>query len=71
MTRINAPRITLLAALALGWIWNLLFYDKALGISVLLFVLLLIVTLFGVSWWARVRPAWRNLWLLILVESQN
>jgi hypothetical protein len=36
MSRFNTPRITLLAALALGWIWDLLFYGKALGISVLL-----------------------------------
>jgi hypothetical protein len=64
MIRINRPSFTLLTALALGWSVDLLFYGKALGISVLLFVLLLIVALFGLGRLEGVRPAWRNLWLL-------
>jgi len=65
MTRIKLPSFTLLVALALGWSVDLFFYGKALGISVPLFVLLLIIALFGLSWLEGVRPAWRNLWLLV------
>jgi hypothetical protein len=65
MTRIKLPSFTLLVALALGWSVDLFFYGKALGISVPLFVLLLIIALFGLSWLEGVRPAWCNLWLLV------
>ena len=65
MTHIKLPSFTLLVALALGWSVDLFFYGKALGISVLLFVLLLIIALFGLSRLEGVRPAWRNLWLLV------
>ena len=65
MTRIKLPSFTLLIALALGWSVDLFFYGKALGISVPLFVLLLIIALFGLSWLEGARPAWRNLWLLV------
>jgi hypothetical protein len=67
MTRLKLPSFTLLVALALalGWSVDLFFYGKALGISVPLFVLLLIIALFGLSWLEGVRPAWCNLWLLV------
>jgi hypothetical protein len=65
MTRIKLPSFTLLVALALGWSVDLFFYGKALGISVPLFVLLLIIALFSLSWLEGVRPAWCNLWLLV------
>jgi hypothetical protein len=64
MIRIKSPARILLVALALGWSVDLLFYGKALGISVPLFVLLLMVTLFGLGWLEGVRPVRRNLWLL-------
>lgn len=54
----------LLVALALGWGMDLLFYGKALGISAPLFVLLLMVALFGLGRLEGVRPVRRNLWLL-------
>ena len=60
----NRQSLTLLIALILGWSWDLLFYGKALGISVLLFVLLLIIALFSLGWLQKVRPSWANLWLL-------
>ena len=65
MTRIKLPSFTLLVALALGWSVDLFFYGKALGISVPLFVLLLTIALFGLSWLEGVRLAWCNLWLLV------
>jgi hypothetical protein len=61
----NRQAVTLVVALILGWSWDLLFYGQALGLSALLFVLLLLVALFGLSWWQRVRPSWPNLWLLV------
>jgi len=64
MIRVKSPACILLVALALGWSVDLLFYGKALGISVFLFVLLLMVALFGLGWLEGVRPARRNLWLL-------
>ncbi len=54
----------LLVALALGWGVDLLFYGKALGISAPLFVLLLMLALFGLGRLERVPPVRRNLWLL-------
>ena len=57
MTRIKLPSFTLLVALALGWSVDLFFYGKALGISVSLFVFLLIIALFGLSWLEGARPA--------------
>jgi hypothetical protein len=64
MIHTNRPSITLLIALALGWSVDFLFYGKALGVSALVFVLLLIVALFGLGRLEGVHPAWRNLWLL-------
>jgi hypothetical protein len=57
--------VTLLVAFILGWSWDLLFYGQALGLSALLFVLLLLMALFGLGWMQSVRPTWRNLWLLV------
>jgi len=64
MIRIKTPIHILLIALALGWSVDLLFYGKALGISAPLFVLLLMVALFGLGWLEGMQPARRNLWLL-------
>jgi hypothetical protein len=64
MIRIKSPARILLVALALGWSVDLFFYGKALGISVPLFMLLLMVALFGLGWLEGVRPVRRNLWLL-------
>jgi hypothetical protein len=64
MIRVKPPARILLVALALGWSVDLLFYGKALGISVPLFVLLLMVALFGLGRLEGVRPVRRNLWLL-------
>lgn len=60
----NRHTLTLLVALFLGWSWDRLFYGQALGISVFLFVGLLLAALFGLGRLWGVRPAWRNLWLL-------
>ena len=65
MIRLNQYSLTLLVALLLGWSWDVLFYGKTVGISVFLFVLLLLVALFSLGRVQGVRPAWRNLWLLI------
>jgi len=64
MIRTKPPVRILLVALALGWSVDLLFYGKALGISVPLFVLLLMVALFGLGRLEGVRLVRRNLWLV-------
>ena len=55
----------LLVALFLGWIVDLLFYNKIPGISVPLFVLLLTAALFGLGQLEGLLPLRRNLWLLL------
>lgn len=65
MNRPNSPARTLLVALALGWSVDRLFYGKALGVSFPLFVLLVLIALFGLGRLERVPPARRNLWVLI------
>jgi len=64
MIRVKPSARILLVALALGWSVDLLFYGKALGISVFLFVLLLMAALFGLGRLEEVRPVRHNLWLL-------
>nr|MBC8248239.1 hypothetical protein [Anaerolineales bacterium] len=64
MIRTKPPARILLVALALGWSVDLLFYGKALGISAALFVLLLMVALFGLGRLEGTQPVRRNLWLL-------
>ena len=55
----------LLLGLALGWSADLLFYGKAVGISLLLFVLLFLAAFGYASRLAGVAPRWRHLWLLL------
>ena len=65
MIRVNRSSLILLIALILGCIWDQLFYDRVLGISVPLFVLLLLVALFGLGLLEGAWPKWRNLLLLV------
>ncbi len=64
MSHVHSPARILLVALALGWSVDLLFYGKFLGLSFPLFVLLLMIALFGLGWREGVHPARRNIWLL-------
>lgn len=61
----NHQSLILVVALLLGWSWDVLFYGKALGISMPLFVGLLVAALFGLGWWQSAPPIKRNLWLLL------
>lgn len=61
---VKSPRRALLLAFALGISADILFYGKALGVSVPLFVLLFTGGLFALGWAEGVRPAPRNLWVL-------
>ncbi|HEX9986972.1 MAG TPA: DUF4173 domain-containing protein [Chloroflexia bacterium] len=65
MPRVNSPTHVLIAAFTLGWFADLLFYGKDLGISALIFVLLVLATLYLLSRQEDVRPARRNLWLML------
>jgi hypothetical protein len=64
MIRDNAPARILVAALTLGVSVDLLFYGRALGISVLVFALLLVGALFGLGRLEGVLPVRSNLWLV-------
>ncbi|MDQ5823371.1 MAG: DUF4173 domain-containing protein [Chloroflexota bacterium] len=64
MQTLKAPLRVLWVALGLGWASDLLFYGQNIGISVLLFVLLLLGSIFALSRMEGVSLARRNLWLL-------
>ena len=64
-TPVRFPARILGAALALGWAFDLLFYGQLPGLSVALFVLLLIGTLFVLARREGVPPRRRNLWLML------
>jgi uncharacterized protein DUF4153 len=65
MPRVNSPTHVVVAALALGWFADLLFYGKDLGISAIIFVLLVLATLYLLGRQEDVRPTRRNLWLML------
>lgn len=58
------PGRILQVALLLGLIFNLLFFDRAIGISLFLFVLVSVAALFWLGQSKGIRPRGRNLWLL-------
>lgn len=62
---LRAPVRLLQTAVFLGFVADWLFYDKPLGLSLLLFVVLVV----GGLWWngrsEAIAPAKRNLWLLL------
>ncbi len=60
-----SPSRVLLCGLALGMVFDVLFYGKMLGVSVLLFVVAVVGVLFWVSRLEDVRPTGRNLWVLV------
>jgi hypothetical protein len=64
MTRLKSPVRVLLAALALGWATDLLFYGNRLGVSVPIFVVFLLGALFILGRAERVQLKHRNLWLM-------
>src|SRR5947209_14019591 len=65
MATVNSPVRVLQVALALGWSADLLFYGKSLGISVPLFVVLLLGSLFTLGRLERAGLVRRTLWLLL------
>jgi hypothetical protein len=54
--QINAPTRLAIAALTLGWLFDWAFYDKPLGISLAIYVGLLVTTLLAASWYEHVKP---------------
>jgi hypothetical protein len=62
---VSYPGRIMAASLFLGWAFDALFYGKDLGVSVLLFALGLLMTLFVLERPKGVNHAARNLWLII------
>jgi len=65
MPKLKPSVVILLVAVGLGWCADFLFYDKVIGVSVLIFVLLVLAALFGLSHLEKVKLAPRNWWLII------
>lgn len=65
MKGITLPKRIIVAAALLGWSFDLFFYGKALGISLLLFVLLALAVLIYLGRSKAIRPKFQNLWLLL------
>lgn len=63
--QLRYPMIMATAALLLGWTFNWLFYGHVLGISLLVFVVLLVAGLMGLGILEQKLPEPRNLWLLL------
>lgn len=63
--QIMAPTRLAIAALTLGWLFDWAFFAKPLGISVPIYVTLLITTLLAAGWTENVRPQRHALWLLV------
>lgn len=59
-----SPARLLMCGLALGVLFDVLFYGKMLGVSVPLFVAASVVVLLWAGKMEDARPAWQNLWLL-------
>lgn len=60
LTRLQSPERVLVAGLVLGWLFDLLFFDKMLGVSAFLFVLALLAILGILTVYEGVRPHWSN-----------
>jgi hypothetical protein len=65
MKGIIVPKRIFVIAAFLGWSFDLFFYGKALGISLLLFVLLAVAALFYLGRSKAIRPQVKNSWLLL------
>lgn len=65
MPNLVSPARVLMSGLALGMLFDLLFFGKMLGISVPLFVASAVGVLFWLGREEDVRPRLRNLWLLL------
>ena len=62
---INAPQRIFWLALLLGWGFDVLFYGKQIGLSLVLFVLLILGVLWEVGRREGQRPLRHNLWLIL------
>lgn len=65
MPKLILPKRILIIAALLGWSFDLFFYGKALGISLLLFVALGVAALFYLGRSKAIKPQVQNLWLLL------
>lgn len=63
LSRLRSPARVMGVSLALGWLFDLLFYGKMLGVSAFLFAAALLTILAVLSVYERVRPQGSNLLL--------
>lgn len=63
LSQLQSPARVLGVSLVLGWLFDLLFYGKLLGVSAFLFAAALLTILAVLSVYERVRPQWSNLLL--------
>jgi hypothetical protein len=63
--RMKRTNILWIAALALGWFFDFLFWKHAPGINFAIYVVLCLVGGFLVLTWNGIRPNWRSLLLLV------
>ena len=59
------PQYLILVSLVLGWIFDLLFWKKQIGISLLIFTVLIVIAGLWLASRARLTPARNALWLLV------
>ncbi|MBP7998880.1 MAG: DUF4173 domain-containing protein [Chloroflexi bacterium] len=64
LSRLQMPTRVLTAGLFLGWLFDLLFYGKMLGVSVFLFAAALLAVLGALTVYEKVRPRWNNILLV-------
>ncbi|MGB1250488.1 MAG: DUF4153 domain-containing protein [Candidatus Promineifilaceae bacterium] len=65
----RAPRRLIMTALVLGWLFDWAFYDKTLGLSVLLYAGVLVSALISSGFAEDVKLERRGLWLLIPIAA--
>lgn len=67
LSRLQSPARVLGVSLVLGWLFDLLFYGKMLGVSAFLFAAAFLAVLGVLSVYERVQPRWSNLLLFPLI----
>ncbi len=65
MDNLKFPRAIIITALILGWVGDYFFYGNPLGISVPIYVGLLIIALIALGGREQILPSWGGIWLAV------